>query len=352
MSTTEPVSMNMAGDEPVKRSVRYLRVSDPRQMDTDADASAEGNSIDTQRKATIAKERALGTVNVGDYVEPGNSALTIEKRPVFKELLRRIVEDRDVDYVVIYMRSRAFRNHLEAGNTKLMLAKLGVKLISAKEDFGDGIWADAMEAITDVFNEVQVKLNGQDIAVKMLNKAQNGGTNGRAKLGYLNSSKIVDGHKINMITVDSERHRFITMAFELFATGQYNADSLHERLVDAGFTNPTTGRPISIHSVHSILRDPYYMGHVVYKGVVYRNGRHEPLVSEELFERVQRILNAHSGSGVRFRTHPHYLKGLVWCGRCRSRITLQRAQGRRGGCTTTFCASATRTGCVTSRTYR
>jgi site-specific DNA recombinase len=55
------------------------------------------------------------------------------------------------------------------------------------------------------------------------------------------------------------------------------------------------------------------------------------LVSEELFDQVQRILNAHSGAGVRFRTHPHYLKGLLRCGRCGHQITLQRAEGRRGG---------------------
>ena len=35
---------------PVKRSIRYLRVSSRRQMDTDADIDPDGNSIDTQRK--------------------------------------------------------------------------------------------------------------------------------------------------------------------------------------------------------------------------------------------------------------------------------------------------------------
>jgi len=45
--------------------------------------------------------------------------------------------------------------------------------------------------------------------------------------------------------------------------------------------------------------------------MIAEDGRHEPLVSEELFERVQRVLNAHSGAGVRSRTHNHYLKGLL-----------------------------------------
>ena len=71
----------------VKRSIRYLRVSSKKQMDTDFEVDPEGNSIDTQRKVTSAKEREMGLVNVAEYVEPGNSAQTIDKRPVFREMI-------------------------------------------------------------------------------------------------------------------------------------------------------------------------------------------------------------------------------------------------------------------------
>jgi hypothetical protein len=40
--------------------------------------------------------------NVGEYVEPNTLAQTVENRPVFKEMLRRIVEERDVACVLIY----------------------------------------------------------------------------------------------------------------------------------------------------------------------------------------------------------------------------------------------------------
>ena len=193
----------------VKRSVRLLRISDRSQADTDYDRDPEGNSIDTQRKATMAKERALGSVNVGEYVEVGYSGQAIEKRPFFKELLRRILELRDVGYVVIYMRSRIFRNYIEAAIVKQQFAALDVKVVSAREDFGEGHMAEAMEAIVDVFNWLQVKLNGQDIAAKMLNKAQNGGTNGRAKLGYRNTVKHVDGRRVNTVEPDPDRRHFI-----------------------------------------------------------------------------------------------------------------------------------------------
>ena len=337
MSTTSPnqrILNAAASDLPVKRSIRYLRVSSKRQMDTDADFDADGNSIDTQRKETTAKERAMGTVNVGEYVEPGNSAQTIDKRPVFKDMLKRIIEEGDVDYVVIYMRSRVFRNFTDAAITNRQLLRLGVKLISVKEDFGEGMMADAMEAVTDIFNELQVRQSGADIKVKMANKVRNGGTVGRAKLGYLNQTINLDGHKVNTIVTDQERQRFVPMAFELFATGEYTVETLQVALTEAGLRLPATARwpvrPVSTQTLHNLLRDRYYLGEVLCDGVWQTNGRHELLVTTELFDRVQHVLDTHSGAGTRERNHPHYLKGTIWCGRCQHRFIVQRAKGNGG----------------------
>ena len=55
------------------------------------------------------------------------------------------------------------------------------------------------------------------------------------------------------------------------------------------------------------------------------------MISEDLFDRVQRILDSHSGSGTCERSHNHYLKGLLYCGRCKYRLIVQRAVGQRGG---------------------
>jgi len=321
-------------DAPVRRSLRYLRVSSKKQMDTDADIDPEGNSIDTQRKVCQERERELGLVNIDEYVEPGNSAQTIEKRPVFQEMLKRIARDRDVDCVIIYMRSRAFRNFTDAAITKRQLLKYGVKLISAKEDFGEGMMADAMEAVTDIINELQVRMSSEDIKVKMANKARNGGTIGRAKLGYLNEKVLVDGRKVNTVAVDPERSEYVLMAFELMATGQETYASICKKLTEAGLVMPMTGKypggSISAEKLRLMLRDRYYLGIVTYKGVEYP-GRHQPLISEELFERVQQVTARLSEGHTRMRTHHHYLKGLLACGRCKKQLVVQRARGRRGG---------------------
>lgn len=319
-----------AAIEPTKRAVLYLRVSSKRQMDTDADFDPDGNSIDTQRKWATQKAKELGVVVVGEYVEPGNSAQTIEKRPVFREMMRRIIEQHDVEYVIIYQRSRAFRNYTDAAVVKRDLRKRGIELASAKENFGEGIMADAMEAVTDIFNEVQVRLSGEDIRVKMANKARNGGTIGRAPVGYLNVRKRLDGREIRTVETDQERKRYIPMAFELMATGTETLESLQQKLTQAGFRMPNTGKPISVEKLRNLLRDRYYLGFVEYDGIEYP-GRHEPLITDtELFDRVQRVLDANGEKHVRYRTHNHYLKGLVWCARCNHRFVVMRAEGNGG----------------------
>ncbi len=93
---------------------------------------------------------------------------------------------------------------------------------------------------------------------------------------------------------------------------------------------------ISGHKLGDLLRDRYYLGYVEYDGIEYA-GRHEALISPELFERVQKVLDSHSGTGTRTRTHNHYLKGVLWCARCEHRFIVQRARGNGGEYFYFFC---------------
>ena len=77
--------------------------------------------------------------------------------------------------------------------------------------------------------------------------------------------------------------------------------------------------PISAKYLARVLRDRYYLGFVSYNGEEYQ-GRHEPLVSAELFAKVQAVLDERlPKKGSRQRRHHHYLKGSLWCGRCHDR---------------------------------
>jgi site-specific DNA recombinase len=321
-------------------AVLYLRVSTPRQMHTAIDIDPEGNSIATQREACQAKAANLGAQVLAEFIEPGNSAQSVEKRPVFRELLAYLEEHRgEVGYVIVYMRSRAFRNSIDAAITKRALSLLGIRIISCKEDFGTGPVADAMETVADAFNELQVRQSGEDIRQKLRHKALNGGTITRAKLGYLNTRAEHEGRLFNSIGLDDRRAPLVLKAFELYATDEYTIDRLEAAMADLGLTTRPSGRwpqekPVGASKLHRMLQDPYYAGWVVVDGQLIK-GRHEPIVSQDLFDQVQDVLAARSKGGSRDRVLRHYLKGMLCCGRCdqqgrTSRLIYTEVRGRNG----------------------
>ncbi len=320
------------GQRPSKQALLLLRVSTPRQMQTDDDP--EGISLPTQREACQRKARELGLAIVDEYIEPGNTGTAIAKRPVFRQMMQRIRDERNIDHIITYSTSRMNRNWKENGAVLLELAGLGVTLVSATENVNaDTAEGELLQGIYAVINGFRSRQDGEDIQRKMTYKASKGGTVHRAPLGYLNVKKRVDGRMVSSIIIDDERAPLIRLAFELYATGRYSYKALQAKLTEAGLRTRPNGRygarPISIYRLGTMLQDRYYLGYVEWGGVEYQ-GKHEPLIAQELFDRVQRVLLAERGGGNRERTHNHYLKGVVWCERCKRRLIVMRGKNKRG----------------------
>lgn len=314
------------------RAVVYLRVSSRGQVDTDYDP--EGNSIPAQRKACAQLAERMGLTVVDEYVEPGKSGRSIDGRPAFRKMMGRIRNQHDVDYVIVYMRSRLFRDATDAGLTKRELRGLGVAILSVKDPTDDSPTGDLMAHMVDGFNEYQSRVSGQDIAYKMEAKAALGGTPGKPPLGYLNVRETIDGREIRTIALDPERAPLVKMLFEQYDTGQRSFPKLCELATSAGLRSRPTrkypaGSPLSIRKIGQMLRDRYYLGYVTFNGTEYP-GRHEALIDTALFDKVQTVLYEEHGAGVRERKWNHYLKGLVWCGRCGRRLIIERAKSKTG----------------------
>jgi hypothetical protein len=213
------------------------------------------------------------------------------------------------------------RNRLDDAFVLAGLRKYKATLVSATESIDETPVGQLMHGILAAFNEYRSAEDGADIRYKMGEKAKRGGTLGRAKLGYLNVRERFEGREVRTVMVDPERAPFIPLAFELYATGEYSLERLSDELTTRGLrTRPGRypGGPVSDSKLSVMLRDRYYLGIVTHNGAEYP-GRHPALVSQELFDRVQVLLEASGVSGERRRTHDHYLKGTLWCGRCHER---------------------------------
>ncbi|MGH3923033.1 MAG: recombinase family protein, partial [Pseudonocardiaceae bacterium] len=306
-------------------AISYLRVSSLGQVETDF--NPEGISLPAQREAITTRAKELGAVLVNEFTDPGKSGKSIEHRDAFREMIAYLKANPNVRYVIVYALSRLARNRYDDAIMMMTLDKLGVTLISTTEKNLDASPAGrAMHGMIAVFNEYQVLVSGEDIKYKMGQKAKNGGTLGIAKIGYQNVRINYEGREVRTIDIDPERAPFVKMAFELYATGNYGFHDLRDALTDAGLRtkgNRRYGpRPISLHCLGAMLRDRYYLGYITYDGIEYP-GRHEPLITPELYDKVQKVLYTERNAGTRNRVHDHYLKGTIWCARCRRRLILR-----------------------------
>ncbi len=326
------VKNHVVGTKRRKRAVLYLRVSTPGQVHTDYDP--EGISIPAQREAGKRKADSLNADIIEEFVEPGRSATSIDKRPKFQEMIAWVKAQKDIDYVIVYHFNRVFRNGVDAGITKRDLKKVGTRIVSTILDMGESPESSMVEAIIHAVDQYQSEASGADIKYKMSQKAKNGGTIGPTPLGYLNVREPkAEGGEIRTVAVDQERGPLVTKGIDLFASGQYTAEEALERVNAAGLrtraTRRTPAKPLSLSQFYEILADRYYCGFVTYEGDEYP-GRHQPLITEETYDRVQRVLALRGGGGTRQRRHHHWLKGLLWCHRCGHRMVLIPGKGNGG----------------------
>jgi hypothetical protein len=100
----------------------------------------------------------------------------------------------------------------------------------------------------------------------------------------------------------------IRLAFQMYSTGNHSYRTILQELNSQGYaTNRKEGRRRwTKEALKHTLANPFYIGKVRYKGKV-NQGRHEPLVDKELFNRCQEVKRLHGRSPrtyvAKFRTY-------------------------------------------------
>ena len=320
-----------------KRAVIYLRVSTAQQAGTDR--GTEGFSIPAQREACLRKAQDLGATVVDEYVDKGESARQVD-RPALQDMLARLAELRDVDFVIVHKVDRLARNRADDVQIDIDIRTAGAQLVSVTENIDASPSGTLVRGIMSSIAEFYSMNLSAEVTKGMSQKVRGGGLSGKAPIGYRNVREIVDGREIRTIALDPERAGLIAWAFEAYATGEYGLIRLAEELTTKGLRYPATAqlpeRPLHYNRVHEILHSRFYAGIVTWAGVEYP-GSHEPLVSVETFAKVQALLRERRQGQGKERKHRHYLKGLLLCGRCHSRLGFSRSRGNGGEYDYFFC---------------
>ncbi len=310
-------------------AVLYLRVSTKEQAERGGDA--EGFSIPAQRSAATRKAESLGATVAAEFVDRGESARSAN-RPELQKLLAYITEH-PTNFVIVHKVDRLARNRADDVQINLALQAAGVTLVSVSENIDETPSGALLHGIMSSIAEFYSRNLSHEIKTKTLQKVQAGGTPNLAPIGYLNGRQKIDGQEIKTIEIDPVRGPLLRWAFEAYDTGDYSLRQLADELEAMGLTQRATRRQpertIGANRLQQILRRRYYIGYVTYRGVEYQ-GRHEPLISEALFERVQQRLDSNRHAKSRSYKRDHYLKGTVFCARCESRLLYFVSTGNGG----------------------
>jgi DNA invertase Pin-like site-specific DNA recombinase len=301
------------------RAVIYCRVSTKEQT--------QNLSLATQLKACRDYCRRQGYSVAREFMEEGESAKTTN-RTRFQELLTYCREHKgNVQALIVYNISRFARDRYDHVVIRMQLQRLGITLRSVSEPIDDSSVGKMMEGIVSVFAQFDNDQKSERTAAGMRAALLLGRWTFKAPLGYLNSGS-VNGPSL---LADSTRAETLRLAFSLVADGRSVADVL--RQINACGFKGAQGRPLSLQSFRTTLRNPIYAGRIeVPKWGVSRVGDFEPLIGETVFRRVQRGL-----AGKTPEPKPHVrdredfpLRRFLSCAKCQRPISGSLSRGRSG----------------------
>lgn len=138
-------------------------------------------------------------------------------------------------------------------------------------------------------------------------------------LGY--RSEGTKGRRYHVI--DEKTAPFIRRMFDLYATGLSSTEKIANIITEEGLRSKS-GKPISKRSCHEILQNIYYTGKFKWNGVIYQ-GKHEPIISEELYNLVQSKLTGKKTPLI--ARNEHLFRGIMKCSHCGTSILWERHKG-------------------------
>lgn len=295
-----------------KNAVIYARYSSHGQNE---------QSIEQQFEVCEKYAKQNGYTVVGHYSDEAKTG-TNDNRPDF----RRMITDSSsgsFQYVIIYKIDRFARNRYQSAVNRQVLKKNGVKVISAMENIGDGAYAIIMEGMFDGLAEhFSVNLSENVRRGMDANAAKCLCTGGNRTLGY----NVVNKRYV----IDPSTAPIIRTIFEMYAKGRSVQEILH--YLNEHHIKSISGKDFKQNNIYYILTNKRYAGYYTYKGSAKKGGIPE-IVSEELFERVQKMIEKTKKAPARAKAvgEKYMLSGLMRCGYCGRTVTGISGTSKTGG---------------------
>jgi len=135
-----------------------------------------------------------------------------------------------------------------------------------------------------------------------------------APTGYLNSK---NKDERCVVSLDPYRAPIVTKMFEKVANEKYSGRKLYYWLKDDIKFTSRYNSPLTLANVYTLLRNPFYHGTFEYprKSGKWYLGKHTPIITRELFDKVQDCITGHS---IKTESKEFAFTKLMVCGLCGS----------------------------------
>jgi site-specific DNA recombinase len=330
-------------DNPMDRTCIYLRKS---REDVEAEKRGEGETLEKHKKALLkaAKQQNLNIIKIRQEIVSGESLI---HRPEMMELLRE-VEAKMYDAVLVMDMDRLGRGNMkEQGLILETFKEADTKIITPRKTY------DLHDEWDEEYSEFEAFMARKEL--KIITRRLQGGRIRSVEEGNYIGTRPPYGYEIK----EESRNRFLVphpeqapvvkMIFEWYTSDdpreRMGTKKIANKLNELGYLS-YTGIPWKGSSVLIIIKNAVYTGKVQWKKKSYKKskdpekrreaklrpqtewieaqGKHEPLISDEIYRKAQDILKNKSHVPYRVNnkiTNP--LAGLIRCAKCNSSMVLR-----------------------------
>ncbi len=259
-----------------------------------------------------------------EYIDGGYSGTSYE-RPRFQKLMEDAKQGR-INLILVYKVDRFFRSNKDLLNVVYELEGMGVNIRSITEPFDTTNYLGKF--ILSLFGSIaELERNTflERSKIGKMRRAREGYYSGSspAKFGY---NYIKETKKLEINEKEAEAVRKI---YEVYRQPDSSLIKTTRALRKLDY-RAKEGSLMREDVVHDVLRDPIYTGRW-YANRHGKNGTLKPrdewievkvpqIVSEEIFERSQELLEARKNYSERNAKYPYLLQGMVKCGDCGNTI--------------------------------
>ncbi|MEX6085715.1 cassette chromosome recombinase CcrC [Staphylococcus saprophyticus] len=310
----------------------YSRVSTSEQ-------SEHGYSIHEQEQVLIKEVvKNYPGYDYETYIDSGISGKNIEGRPAMKRLLQD-VKDNKIEMVLSWKLNRISRSMRDVFNIIHEFKEHGVGYKSISENIDtSNASGEVLVTMFGLIGSIERSTLVSNVKMSMNAKARSGEAITGRLLGF--KLKLNPLTQKNDLVIDENEANIVREIFDLYLNHNKGLKAITTVLNQKGYRT-INQKPFSVYGVKYILNNPVYKGYVRFNNhqnwavqrrsgksdendVILVKGKHEAIISEEVFDQVHEKLASKSFKPGRPIGGDFYLRGLIKCPECGNNMICRR----------------------------